>query len=46
MTNTEMTFTSEDTARTARREHIDAGHRVSLLALDPARNLYVFDLYA
>ena len=46
MMNKEMTFTTEDQARTTRREYIDKGFRVSLLALDPARDLYVFDLYA
>lgn len=43
---TEQTFTTEHAARSARRDLINTGHRVSLLALDPSRNLYVFDLYA
>lgn len=43
---TEQTFTTEHAARSARRDLINAGHTVSLLALDPTRDLYVFDLYA
>ncbi len=42
----EMTFKTEDEARITRRDLIETGHRVSLMALDPARDLYVFDLYA
>lgn len=42
----ELTFNTEDAARSARRNLIVEGHRVSLMALDPSRDLYVFDLIA
>lgn len=44
-TTTEKTFEREEDARAARRTLIDEGRRVSLLAMDPSRDLYVFDLY-
>lgn len=42
---TEMTFTQERDAHAARRAMIREGHKVSLVALDPSRDLYVFDAY-
>lgn len=40
----EQTFTSETQARVARRTHINKGRSVSLIAYDPSRELYVFDI--
>lgn len=40
----ELTFTDERDARRARRALIDQGRAVTLLAHDPDRDLYVFDL--
>lgn len=45
VTTTELTFTQESDAHAARRAMIDQGRRVSLVALDPSRDLYVFDAY-
>lgn len=42
----EKTFRTEDDARTVRRTLIDQGRQVSLIALDPARDMYVFDVYS
>ncbi len=39
----EFTYANEQDAHKARRRMIDRGRRVSLIALDPARDLYVFD---
>lgn len=43
-TTTEKAFKSELAAKSARRELINEGRAVSLIALDPGRDLYVFDL--
>lgn len=40
----EITWKNEEFAHRHRRELIDSGHSVSLIAFDPSRNLYVFDL--
>lgn len=45
MSGTEFTYPSEDRARMVRREAIIAGRQVSLIAYDPTRNAYVFDVY-
>lgn len=42
---TEFKFNSEVVALDVRRRLIDKGREVSLLAFDPARGKYVFDLY-
>ena len=39
----EMTFKSEVDMNRARREDINAGRSVSLMAFDPTRDLYVYD---
>jgi len=44
MTTTEMTFITQTAAKSARRECIDAGRSVSLLAFDPTRDVYAFDV--
>lgn len=41
----EITYREENAARRVRRELINNGNRVSLLAYDAGRRLYVFDLY-
>ena len=41
---TEQTYTNEATARTERRTLINRGKAVSLIAFDPERNVYVFDV--
>jgi hypothetical protein len=43
---TEHTYASESAAHDARRQYIDAGRAVSLVAYDPARDAYVFDVEA
>lgn len=40
----EYTFTSERQAHDARRKYINAGRPVSLIAFDPSRNVYTFDV--
>jgi hypothetical protein len=45
MTTTEHLHTSERAARAERRELINTGVRVSLIAHDPSRDRYVFDSY-
>jgi hypothetical protein len=45
MTVTEFTHSTEQAAHAVRRSLIDQGRKVSLVAFDPSRNLYVFDLY-
>lgn len=43
----EVTYSDEEWAKEARRDYIDRLHReVSLIAYDPERELYVFDVYA
>ena len=39
----EMTFKTEADMNRTRREDINAGRSVSLMAFDPTRNLYVYD---
>lgn len=39
----ECSYPTEEAARRARRTLISQGAAVSLIAFDPARNLYVFD---
>ena len=39
----EMTFKTEADVNRARREDINAGRQVSLMAFDPTRDLYVYD---
>lgn len=46
MTRTEYTFAHEMAAHAVRREMINKGTQVSLIAFDTSRNLYVFDTYA
>ena len=41
----EYTFTTEAAAKSSRRNDINAGRSVSLIAFDPSRNLYVYDRY-
>lgn len=41
----EKTYVSEAYARSVRREMIEDGYEVSLLAYDSERGLYVFDVY-
>ena len=41
----EKTYRHEEEARDARRTLINSGQEVSLIAYDPARDLYAFDLY-
>lgn len=41
----EHNFSDESEARTARRQMIDLGIPVSLLAFDPSRDLYGFDAW-
>lgn len=41
----EITYREENVARRVRRELINSGNRVSLLAYDASRRLYVFALY-
>ena len=40
----EYMYTREEDARRQRRDFIDSGHSVSLLAFDPRRNKFVFDV--
>lgn len=42
---TERTFSTEAGARSARRALINRGMPVSLIAFDPTRNLFAFDVY-
>jgi len=46
MTTTEFKHSTEQAAHAVRRSLINKGKRVSLVAFDPSRNLYVFDVYA
>lgn len=46
MTTTENTFRTEQAAKDTRRQLIELGIEVSLIAFDADRNLYVFDIYA
>lgn len=41
----QITATTEDQAKTDRREQIEQGVPVSLIAFDPSRELYVFDVW-
>lgn len=41
----EVTCITEDEAKTNRRDAINRGCVVSLVAYDPARDVYVFDIY-
>jgi hypothetical protein len=45
MTTTEHTYRTEADAHAARRELINQGLSVSLIAFDPARNVYAFDAH-
>lgn len=46
MTNTiEHTFQDESRAHAARRQYIDQGALVSLIAFDGSRDVYAFDVY-
>lgn len=40
----ELAYYSEEEAHRVRRYHIANSRPVSLIAFDPARNLYVFDV--
>lgn len=40
---TEHTYPHETDAHSARRQLIQKGRQVSLIAFDPSRNVYVFD---
>lgn len=40
----EYTYATERQAHDERRKHINTGRSVSLVAFDPGRNAYVFDV--
>lgn len=42
----EHTAITESVAKIVRRAAIDAGKRVSLIAFDPARDVYAWNVYA
>lgn len=44
MATKEYTFTGETSAYVARREMLRSGFNVSLIAYDPSRNVYAFDV--
>ncbi len=44
--SSEKTFQNEAEAHRVRRQYINSGRMVSLIAYDPSRNVYVFDLYS
>lgn len=41
----QVTATTEEQAKAYRREQIEMGEPVSLIAFDPSRELYVFDVW-
>lgn len=40
----EYLYAREEDARRQRREYIESGHDVSLIAFDPSRERYTFDV--
>lgn len=45
MTNIEHTYKAESAAHAVRREYVERGVAVTLVAFDPSRNVYVFDTF-
>ena len=45
ITKEEQTYTDESKAHRVRRGYINLGYNVSLIAYDPSRDAYVFDVW-